>query len=147
MKNEVINALMAELDSLNKDIERYTSAFPQELRLGLTSFRECDNDFKINFLAFSSRLTASLERTDALALNISSLLISADTQMNEALVLLYDDILKKYENYKKNVCDFLDSNHKLLSKRDDSVSLSRLYALLSSFISSTDLFYRYLASL
>lgn len=129
--------LASEADRIIILTEKYLSAIPKSSQ---TFFGVSEEEIKkahSQYRHYTTSLISRIDKADALAASLSSLVCLSDLEMNNEETMRASLLFDEYCRWKRSMSDFMTATDLLFTKKKDEFRYSTLIATAQKFYEST----------
>ena len=134
IKNKT-DKILAKLKDVLKNalvpLDEYYNSFPEEIKLGLISFKSRPVDIKLSYFTCASKTVNTVLAAESCLSSLPAVMIEADRCADIETVMSCDKLLVSFEELRRSLNTFTLRSEKLLS--EDTLSYSGLLNVFSEF--------------
>lgn len=144
---QTVEKAIEELRTAEDNCSRFAASFPHDITHGLISFRTATEEDISAHLIFGASLSDCTTKTGATLSELTQLMMIADAENCNDIIILCDGILTAYKNYLNDINHYLNQTNRAIQKNKTNTRLGELYSYLSDHLRKIKIFSSYLMSL
>lgn len=140
--SDIFLEIFNEMKSISEQRDVYSKKISNHSVISFSVKKEDKKVLAMAYYQYASLLVASVSRMETLLSKLPNIIVEADKRNDREQIVLCDELLTRYGEFKKSISTFAEQNERLFSK--DHILSSEMLTPLSEFNYKLSYFESYL---